>query len=185
MVPVPTQKETFRYPYLPKWDVKLFWDRIFIEGYVMIPSMEVEGWEVFTTNKPWEDVFNPLHGPHEFPCDFVQSPVINDLAFSVITLGYYNGRCWPTGIQIMCTLRSCLFHSLSSCSASWWWCMASLRHVHELPVLICILVRCVMPILLSPCSNCDLNVSNNWFSDFLTLPRRVCKGGVKVSGWTS
>ena len=32
------------------------------------------------------------------------------------------------------------------------------------------------------CANCNLNVSNNRFSDFLTSPERVCKGGVKVSG---
>ena len=43
-------------------------------------------------------------------------------------------------------------------------------------------VTCVVPILVSSCVNCDLNVFN-WFSDFLTLCRRVCKGGVKVSGW--
>ena len=39
-----------------------------------------------------------------------------------------------------------------------------------------------MSILVSSCENCDLNVSNNSLSNFLTLPRRVCKEGVNVSG---
>ena len=51
----------------------------------------------------------------------------------------------------------------------------------ESPVLICIFIRCVVPILVSSHTNCNSNVSNNWFSDFLTLPRRVW--GRCESGW--
>ena len=54
----------------------------------------------------------------------------------------------------------------------------------ESPVSICILFRCIVPILVSSCTNCNLNVSNNWLKDFLTLPRWVFKGGVKASGLT-
>ena len=41
----------------------------------------------------------------------------------------------------------------------------------EPPISFCILVRSVVPLLVSSCANCDLNVSSNWLSDFLTSPR--------------
>ena len=47
---------------------------------------------------------------------------------------------------------------------------------------ICIFMRWVVLILVSCWANYNLNVSNNWLSDFLTSPGRVCKGGMKVSG---
>ena len=87
-------------------------------------------------------------------------------------------------LQITCASRS-LFSSLLTQSQrfiamGYGLCETS----SELHVSICISVRWVVPILVSSCANCDLNVFSNWLSDFLTPPRKVSKRGVKVSSWT-
>ena len=54
-----------------------------------------------------------------------------------------------------------------------------------LPMSICILVRWVVPIFVSSCANCDLNVSSIWLSVSSHLwVGYVCKRVVKESGWT-
>ena len=50
----------------------------------------------------------------------------------------------------------------------------------EIPVSISILVKHVIPILVSSCTNWDLNVSNNLSSDCFISWERLCKGGLKV-----
>ena len=79
----------------------------------------------------------------------------------------------------------CLSHSLPSHSVSCWWGMVSLRQVLSFLCQFAFMLDVLCQYLFHPaCTNCYLNVSNNSFSDFLTFPGRICKGGVKVSGWT-
>ena len=46
----------------------------------------------------------------------------------------------------------------------------------ELPVLICILVKLVMPILVSSFTNWDLKNSNKLSRDHFSSEERLCKG---------
>ena len=48
----------------------------------------------------------------------------------------------------------------------------------EVPVSICILAKCVVPILVSSHTNWDLNVSNNLLSDCFISWERLCKQGL-------
>ena len=57
--------------------------------------------------------------------------------------------------------------------------MVSVKQAQKVPVWICILVKCVVPILVSSHGNNDLNFSNNLSSDCFISGERLCKGGLK------
>ena len=58
----------------------------------MISSSKVQCVKIFCTIQLGEYVLNPGHGPDKLLCDSVKGCIINNKAFSTITLEYYYDR---------------------------------------------------------------------------------------------
>ena len=163
---------------------KLFCKIVFIKGMWWYPASRLSI-ENYLAPFSFEKMSSILGLGHTyFHITLFKALQLNARHFPPSPLGHYNDRCWPTGVDAVIThaLRS-LFILLLTHSQ----CFTAMGHGlcetgSESPGSICILVRWVIPILISSCANCYLNVSSSWLSYFLTSFGRVYKGGVKESG---
>ena len=77
-----------------RWCEGCLGNGVIIEGYVIISGLGIEGGKILGTIDFRENVFDFWHGLGKLLSDFVQGSLVDDKAFSTITLRYNDDQSW-------------------------------------------------------------------------------------------
>ena len=173
-------KGNFSYSYFLKGDVKAFLGtELSLRGMWWYPAQRLRV-KTYWAPLSLEKISDFWHGPDKLLDDFVQGSVVDDGAFSTITLG--------TMVIGAGQLEWLLYMTFASKSLLISFFTQSVLHGNRVMPLwdrlrgTCVNLhfsKCVLLILVSSCENWDLNVSNNLSSDCFISLKRLCKGGWK------